>query len=261
MMEGAEGEAAAAGAPRYVLNPARISSEDILFCVDVDAESLVEMKVTGPNGRPFTRLDAIKQSLLLFVHSKLTINPDHRFGFASLSKSASLLRKEFSSDVESAAAAVRSLSATSVCGQADLTQLFRIAAHEAKKSLMQNRIFRVILMYCRSSIQPRHQWPVNQKLFTLDVIYLHDKPGPDNCPQQVYDALVDALEHVSEYEGHIHESGQGLTRILFRHMCMLLSHPQQRCPQDFLDIPKSLAKKAPLADSAPAEESVIVSSQ
>ncbi|KAL3746840.1 hypothetical protein ACJRO7_015738 [Eucalyptus globulus] len=226
MMEGVEGDAAAAAAPRYVLNPARISSEDILFCVDVDAESLVEMKATGPGGRPFARLDAIKQSLLLFVHSKLAINPDHRFAFATLSKSASWLHKEFSSDVESAAAAIRSLSATSACDSHIL-----------------------------------HQWPVNQKLFTLDVIYLHDKPGPDNCPQQVYDALVDVLEHVSEYEGHIHESGQGLTRILFRHMCMLRSHPQQRCPQDYLDIPKSLVKKSPAADSAPAEESAIVPRQ
>ncbi|KAJ6862718.1 hypothetical protein NC652_039552 [Populus alba x Populus x berolinensis] len=54
----------------------------------------------------------------------------------------------------------------------------------------------MILIYCRSSVQPQHQWPVSQKLFTLDVMYLHDKPGPDNCPQEVYDALVDTLEHV-----------------------------------------------------------------
>ena len=93
------------------------------------------------------------------------------------------------------------------------------------------------------------------------MVYLHDKPGPENCPQKVYDALVDALEHVSEYEGYIHESGQGLTRVLFRYMCVLLSHPQQRCQQDDVDIPKSLAKKLPAADSTPAEESVPVSSK
>lgn len=101
---------------------------------------------------------------------------------------------------------------------------------------------------------------MNQKLFTLDVMYLHDKPGPDNCPQVVYDALVDALEHVSEYEGYILESGQGLARILFRQMFILLSHPQQRCVQDDLDIPKSLTKKSPAADSVP-EDSITVSSQ
>ncbi|MFQ6665472.1 hypothetical protein Gotur_032192, partial [Gossypium turneri] len=39
------------------------------------------------------------------------------------------LRKEFSSDVESTIAAVRALSATTVStGQADLTNLFRLAA-------------------------------------------------------------------------------------------------------------------------------------
>ena len=119
-----------------------------------------------------------------------------------------------------------------------------------------------IIIYCRSSAHPQHQWAVNQKLFTLDVVYLHDKPGPENCPQRVYDALVDALEHVSEYEGYIYESGQGLTRTLFRHMCILLSHPQQRCQQDDVDLPKSLTKKLPAAaDSTPAEETVPVSSQ
>ncbi|XVE70953.1 hypothetical protein DITRI_Ditri10aG0111000 [Diplodiscus trichospermus] len=252
-MEGIEGDASVGGAERYSLKPTRINNEDIMFCVDVDAESLVEMKTAG-----VTRLDSIKQAILLFVNSKLSINPDHRFAFATLSKSASWLRKDFSSDVESTIAAVRALSATTVSsGQADLTNLFRLAAHEAKKSRSQNRILRVILIYCRSSVRPHHQWPVNQKLFTLDVMYLHDKPGPDNCPQAVYDALVDALEHVSEYEGYIHESGYGLPRTLFRFMSMLLSHPQQRCPQDDCDIPKPLTKKS--AESANAEDNVVIS--
>ncbi|KAK6912791.1 hypothetical protein RJ641_022392 [Dillenia turbinata] len=247
---------------KYTLTPTRLLNEDILFCIDVDSESLVEMKaVSGPNGRPVTRLDSIKQAIMLFVNAKLTINPDHRFAFSVLGKSASWLRKEFSSEVESAMAALRGLSADTSYGQADLTHLFRIAAHEAKKSHAQNRILRVILIYCRSSLPPQHQWLSNQKTFTLDVIYLHDKPGSDNCPQRVYDALVDALEQVSEFEGYIYESGQGLTRVLFRHMCILLSHPQQRCGQDDIDIPKSLTKKSPPVESAGGEESVPVSSQ
>lgn len=93
-------------------------------------------------------------------------------------------------------------------------------------------------------------------------MYLHDKPGPDNCPQEVYDALVVALEHVTEYEGYIFESGQGLTRILFRHMCTLLCHPHQRCVQDDIDIPKSIAKKSPAADAVAAvDETAHISSQ
>ncbi|OVA08487.1 hypothetical protein BVC80_209g224 [Macleaya cordata] len=245
----------------YSLQPNRLCNEDILFCTDIDLESQVEMKVSGPKGRPITRLESIKQAILLFIHAKLAINPDHRFAFASLAQSASWHQKEFSNEVESAIAALRGLVAHSSHGHADLTQLFRIAAHEAKKSRSQNRILRVILIYCRSSVQPQFQWPTNQKLFTLDVIYLHDKPGPENCPQKVYDTLVDALEHVSEYEGYIYESGQGLSRVLFRLMCVLLSHPQQRCVQDDVDIPKSLTKKSTAAESMPGEENIPVSSQ
>ncbi|XP_059642290.1 uncharacterized protein LOC132284225 [Cornus florida] len=259
-MERMEGKGSAPPG-RYALQASRFFNEDIMLCIDVDAESLVEMKVSGPAGRPFTRLDSIKQAILLFINAKLAINPDHRFAFAALGKSAYWLRKEFSSEVDSAVAALRGLAADSSSGQADLTQLFRVAAHEARKSRAQNRIFRVILIYCRSSVKPQYQWPANQKLFTLDVVYLHDKPGPDNCPQKVYDALVDALEHVSEYEGYIFESGQGLTRVLFRHMCVLLSHPQQRCVQDDVDIPRSLTKKSPTVDPTPGEENVPVSSQ
>lgn len=66
------------------------------------------------------------------------------------------LRKEFSSEVDSAMAALRGLLVDSFSGQADLTQLFRIAAHEAKKSRAQNRILRVVsvayTLFCTCSI-------------------------------------------------------------------------------------------------------------
>ena len=84
-----EGESS--GGSKYTLNPTRILNEDILICVDVDAESMVEMKSTGPNGRPLTRFESIKQAILMFINAKLSINPDHRFAFATLSKSASLV--------------------------------------------------------------------------------------------------------------------------------------------------------------------------
>lgn len=257
-------EAQSAGsAPPYSLPPSLLQSEDILFCVDVDAETSVEMKPSSAKGRSITRLDSIKQSLLLFVNSKLAINSDHRFAFAVLNQSVSWLRKEFSNELSAAMGAVHSLSTSATSyGSADLTQLFRIATQEAKKSRSQGRLLRVILIYCRSSIPPQHQWPASQKLFTLDVIYLHDKPGPENCPQKVYDILVDTLEHLTEHEGYIFENGQGLARVLFRQMCILLSHPEQRCAQDDLDIPKSLEKKPlPPSDPSTAEEPMASSIQ
>ncbi|KQK19840.1 uncharacterized protein LOC100846437 [Brachypodium distachyon] len=272
--------------PRYSLPPIRLPLEDILFCVDVDAEALSEMKAApapaaspGPPGatgaaapaaaaltmgpRPAVkRMDAVKQALMLFVHSKLTMCPDHRFAFATLRDTVSLVKKEFSSDSAPAIEIIQSLAATETrYAMADLTQLFKIAYEEGKRAELQGRLLRVVLIYCRSSTKPHHQWPIKQKNFTMDIVYLHDKPTADNCPQRVYDVLVDALEHVSQYEGYILETGQGLARVLFRQTCILLSHPLQRCMQDDLDIPKQVVKKTLVAEAVQNEDSVPVSSQ
>jgi hypothetical protein len=64
----------------------------------------------------------------------------------------------------------------------------------------------------------------------------------------VYDALVEALEKVNVDEGYIYENGTGLTRILFRQMCCLLAHPQQRCTQDDFEVPRDISKLAIAAD-------------
>ncbi|KAF8732895.1 hypothetical protein HU200_015244 [Digitaria exilis] len=276
-----------AATPRYSLPPVRRPEEDILFCVDVDLEALTEMKppaaasASGPSpgsastgspqqpagaggaARPaLRRLDAVKQALLLFVHGKRKICPGHRFAFASLGETVSMVKKDFSSDPGSAMEAVHSLAASgSRYETADLTPLFKIAYQEGKRAESQGRLLRVILIYCRSSTKPHHQWPVKPKNFTLDIFYLHDKPTADNCPQKVYDALVDALEHVSQYEGYILETSQGLARVIFREMCILLSHPMQRCIQDDLDIPKQVAKKTLATEAAQNEDGTPVSSQ
>ncbi|MBA0815334.1 hypothetical protein Gohar_021092 [Gossypium harknessii] len=99
-MEEIKGDTSVGEAGRYILNLTRINEDD------VDTKSLVEMKTAR-----ITILDSIKQTILLFVNSKLSINPDHYFAFATLSKTASwvlfaLLRKEFDSDVESTIAVV-----------------------------------------------------------------------------------------------------------------------------------------------------------
>ena len=105
--------AAVAAAPRYSLPPVRLPAEDILFCVDVDLEVSAEMKSAAsapssasasastaspppqqqqPGPRPAVRrMDAVKQALLLFVHSKLTMCPDHRFAFASIGETVSMV--------------------------------------------------------------------------------------------------------------------------------------------------------------------------
>lgn len=114
------GAAAAAPppSPEFSLPPSRLPLEDILFCVDVDAEARSEMKVAAASASPASsgstgspgpgvlmdpaapprparpavrRMDAVKQALMLFLHSKLTMCPDHRFAFASLGDTVSLV--------------------------------------------------------------------------------------------------------------------------------------------------------------------------
>ncbi|ONK78270.1 uncharacterized protein A4U43_C02F16500 [Asparagus officinalis] len=232
------------GPARYSLPARPYPSEDVLFCVDVDAESRAQMRLSGQNARSMTRLDSIKQGILFFVNAKLAINSDHRFSFSSLGTSLTWVRRKFNNQVQSAVEQVQSLAeADSSCDKADLTLLFKMATHEANKSKQQGRILRVILIYCRSSTLPTHEWPESTKNFTLDVIYLHDKPNAENCPQRVFDSLVDASEHVSEHESYILESGQGINRGLVHHLCTLLCHPEQRCLQEELDIPKPIVGK------------------
>ncbi|KAK8627628.1 hypothetical protein V6N13_135235 [Hibiscus sabdariffa] len=151
--------------------------------MDVDSESLVEMKTTRVN-----RLDAIKQAILLFVNSKLSINPDHRFSFATLSKFAYWHIKEFNSDVESTIAVVRALSATTISSsQLDLTNLFRLAAHEAKKSHSQNRILRVV---------NAHFFPFSHQFLSLVLRY-------QNRVQNLYFTFLFVLRAVTKDKWHM----------------------------------------------------------
>ncbi|KAJ7529527.1 hypothetical protein O6H91_15G055000 [Diphasiastrum complanatum] len=230
--------------------------EDIVFCVDKDRQVEVEMKVAGSKGQPLTRIDALKQALLLFVHSKLAMFSQHRFAFATMGQTAAWHHRELTNDIDVVNAAVRSLPTDGLYPRCDLYSLFRMVAPDAKQSRASGRSFRVIFIYCRSDVVPEltSQSFSNQQLFTFDALYLHDKPGRENCPQKVYDALVDVLERVTMHEGYIYESGSGLARLLFKQTCLLLSHPQQRCMQEDLSAPKDLAK--PISTSETSTNSI-----
>ncbi len=59
---------------RHEMRGMGYSPEDLLLCVDADAEVNVEMKAGG-GVKGLSRLDAVKQALVLFVHSKLLMQP------------------------------------------------------------------------------------------------------------------------------------------------------------------------------------------
>lgn len=237
----------------YDAKPDRYTLENILIAIDVDREADAEMKAVssgskgGGGAAALRRMDAVKQALLLFIHSKLTMNPLHQFAFMTLGRFPSWHQREFSSSLDVLSASVRSLNTAAggaAFDQFDLSSLLQLAATEARASISQGRSLRLVLIYCRSSVVPEfsEQWLERQNSFTLDALYMHDKPAPANCPQRVYDALVDALEHVSQHEGYIFESSSGSARTLFKHICLLLCHPHQRLGQDEVSNIKDLAQ-------------------
>ncbi|XP_002961178.2 uncharacterized protein LOC9632536 [Selaginella moellendorffii] len=217
--------------------------EDIVLCVDVDLEMDSELK----KGHALTRMDAIKQALLMFVHSKLLMSADHAFSIATIGQGASWHSHQYLRDFDAISTSIRSLGSQGSYTKCDLSSLFQLILPDARASKKRSRAFRVILVYCRSNTVPKFNIHIpDPSLVVFDALYLHDKPNPSNCPQQVYDALVEILERVHAHS-YIFESGGGLTRVLFRHICQLLAHPQQRCLQDD-SLPVDLSKpNAPAA--------------
>jgi hypothetical protein len=233
---------------RYEIKPGSYTMENILIAVDIDKEADAEMKAvssSGNKGPALKRMDAIKQALLLLIHSKLTMNPLHQFAFMTMGRYPAWHQREFTSNLETIGISVRTLTTDSVnYDQCDLSALLQLAATEARTSISQGRSLRVILIYCRSTVVPEfsEQWLERHNSFTLDAVYMHEKPSPTNCPQSVYDGLVDALERVSQREGYIFESSSGSARTLFKQICLLLHHPHQRIAQDEAQEIKDLAQ-------------------
>lgn len=52
--------------------------EDVVFCVDIDSE--IDSVFNKPTTQSLSRLHAIKQALILFLHSKSQMDSRHRFG-------------------------------------------------------------------------------------------------------------------------------------------------------------------------------------
>eukprot|EP00268_Persea_americana_P064785 TRINITY_DN8566_c0_g1_i3.p1 TRINITY_DN8566_c0_g1~~TRINITY_DN8566_c0_g1_i3.p1 ORF type:complete len:188 (+),score=19.09 TRINITY_DN8566_c0_g1_i3:784-1347(+) len=96
-----------------------------------------------------------------------------------------------------------------------------------------------------SRVLSDHCWREDRNLFPWDVIFLLDDLNVEYRRNNVYGALLDVVRDISKYGGYVIRCLHGLVHALLRHMCVLLLHPQQRCAQDEIDIPRSLAKKSP----------------
>ena len=62
--------------------------EDIVFCVDLDSEIDLELKPSSGKGSSsavgLTRLNVVKQAMILFYHAKLQMDPRHQFAIMAV---------------------------------------------------------------------------------------------------------------------------------------------------------------------------------
>eukprot|EP00268_Persea_americana_P064784 TRINITY_DN8566_c0_g1_i1.p1 TRINITY_DN8566_c0_g1~~TRINITY_DN8566_c0_g1_i1.p1 ORF type:complete len:101 (+),score=2.60 TRINITY_DN8566_c0_g1_i1:85-387(+) len=72
----------------YCLQPSFFAHEDILICVDTDPilDRLADLATLGYG--VIWNIDCTQMALFFFVQAKLSINPDHRFSFCTLSQSS-----------------------------------------------------------------------------------------------------------------------------------------------------------------------------
>ena len=92
--------------PVIFIRPTPFLPEDIIMCVDLDREVDSDLKPSaapgsrgGPNGAPTTqgisRMNAIRQGLLLLVYAKLQMDSRHRFRLATIGEKFSWVSCHF----------------------------------------------------------------------------------------------------------------------------------------------------------------------
>eukprot|EP00271_Cylindrocystis_brebissonii_P016325 TRINITY_DN39742_c0_g1_i1.p1 TRINITY_DN39742_c0_g1~~TRINITY_DN39742_c0_g1_i1.p1 ORF type:complete len:293 (+),score=45.79 TRINITY_DN39742_c0_g1_i1:482-1360(+) len=229
----------------YDVQQLNFSPEDIVLCTDIDAEIDSDMKTGGSA----SRLDAVKQAWMLFVHAKLQMDSRHRFALMTLGTQPMWLLRGFTNDFNAIYPAIQSLRSGGVFSHCDLFALFRLVASEAQMSRAQGRSLRLVLLYSRSTVVPDWSVPPGAtplpRCFSADVMYLHDRQAETNRAQDIYDTLVTSLESISVNHSFAFESGSGIARLLFRNMVSLLAHPQQRTEQEGLDTPRDITPLVP----------------
>jgi hypothetical protein len=98
-----------------------------------------------------------------------------------------------------------------------------------------------VLIYCQSLVWPQHKWLDKKKIFTMDVVYLHDKPGPENRPSwymtplwmlstKCHSMRVTSLRVARDWHMFYFDICVS---------CWQLTHPIQWCAQD---MPRSIMK-------------------
>lgn len=205
-----------------------------------------EMSEPFGDAGTLSRLAAAKKSLAHFCRHKLSFDPRHRIGIATLSDSVTLAL-DFSSDLDIVLSVLDSVEA-GPCGPTFEFDAFTASLEswfgERLRGSGKEPIIRALLVYGRSYVVPtlttKHPPLLKLPNFLVDVLYLHKKIAKGNpekliC-QEAFDFFIDSFESgVDSKEEYIVEVSGSVSR-LNQHMAMLLSHPAQRDELDtFVD--------------------------
>ena len=211
--------------------------ERVLFVVDVhdemDGMEFVSKQASMQNMASYmTRLDCAKRVISNFVVAKSGLNPGHEYALGVLGEDAALVLP-LTSDPIAFHNALQALHTQGNFKVADIGSVFGLASSLPPGE--PDGVTRVILIYARSAIIPSVSdayAPLRDSLFAsssffLDVLYLHEKPNPQNRPQEVFDKLTSA--EITSPESFFLEDSTNYRRLVL-HTTLLLAHPRQRQP-------------------------------
>jgi len=217
--------------------------EKIIFCVDLNNE-MNNMDFQRGNNRGIkilSRMELVKNALRIFLFSKHRMSAKHEYAICLLTETVNWFQ-DFTNDLDVLNKIIQNLQPQQNYTKLNMATLFETLDSKIKipdASKPPEVVYRVIFLYSRSTIipdfGPNDQTKqlvakmIHAPSFFFDCLYLHEKPTPQNRPQEVYDFLTD-LE--GKYQNSYFFENSSNVRRFHYHMALLLAHPLQRPDQN-----------------------------
>jgi len=228
--------------------------ERILFCVDIDDEMLGDELSNRagllPGGKKNSRMHHIKQILRMFIYSKMRMSQVHEFALCVLTTETHWVC-DFTNDSEKIMKAISNVKTAGSHATFNISSVFELAKNKFpifwprgeraifSRSELEDFVYRIIMIYSRSNVEPQFITSPKQTLFPqimshpllfFDALYIHSKPSSSNKVQSIYDTITDIV--VNEKEGedgrsYFFEASTNIKR-LYSHFATLLVNPLQR---------------------------------
>eukprot|EP00656_Telonema_subtile_P005604 TRINITY_DN12552_c0_g1_i2.p1 TRINITY_DN12552_c0_g1~~TRINITY_DN12552_c0_g1_i2.p1 ORF type:complete len:237 (-),score=34.39 TRINITY_DN12552_c0_g1_i2:138-848(-) len=210
--------------------------ERIIFCVDLADEP-------PEPGKWSANFQLVKQSVLTFMHIKLTASPQHSFALCTLAETA-LWVQDFTSDPNVMGNTLGNLFPHHTQGNlthCDLGSLFDTIAQNARLTdpSPPTCITRALLIYARSDVVPASithcpSWNTLREHpgFVFDAIFLHARANQSPKCQDVYNFLT-SMQQGPSADGRPRnqfylEVVRSNERRFFEKFALLLAHSGQR---------------------------------